>query len=94
MWVALVVNDVLFNWGLRLAAVEWQERVSWVVKGVLFDSELIVVVVGCHVWVAFVVNNVLFNWELELVAVDRQMWVSWMVKGVLFDLELIVVVGE
>ena len=45
MWVALVVNDVLFNWQLRLVAVGWQEWVSWVVEGVLLISGLGMVVV-------------------------------------------------
>ena len=46
MWVALVANDMLLNWELRLIAVGWQKWVSWMVKGVLFDSGLIVIVVG------------------------------------------------
>jgi hypothetical protein len=41
----LVINDVLFNWELRLVAVGWQEWVSLMVKGALFNSELSVVVV-------------------------------------------------
>ena len=45
MWVALVVDDVLFNVELRLVAVAWQEWVSLMMQGVLVESGLSVVVV-------------------------------------------------
>ena len=43
--VSWLVDDVLFHWRLRLLAVGWQEWVSLMVKGALFNSELSVVVV-------------------------------------------------
>ena len=44
MWVALVVENVLFNVELRLVAVGWQEWVSLMVQGVLAEAGLSVVV--------------------------------------------------
>jgi len=53
-------------------AVGWQEWVSWMVEGVLFNSVLSVGVVGRHVWVTSVVVGVLVNCGLGWVAVGWQ----------------------